>query len=152
MGIIALLTFSCENDNKNTFSIDSLKVGFVDTTKTVQDNEEVVENIRVVDRKQALFFMPSPEQKQELFKYYGYYNQYEMQIVFQNFSNLAKNTRSALQKVDIESEITYAEKFVFITQSDTFVVDMRVEKQIFGYILFDGINKPLIKYLSLIHI
>lgn len=142
--MILLMLFSCKNDSDELHSIDSLKIVIEDSSSVVKVDEELDE-ARIVADTQILFFMPSPEKKKDIVKFYGLYNQYEFQTVFSNFSNLANSVKSAMYSHDIKVEVTYATKFIFPIENDTLIYDLELEDQILGYILTDGKNMPLIK-------
>ena len=140
-----ILTFSCKNDNTKNGIIDSLKVDIIDTDDSLNIIDSESDKTRIIADTQVLFFMPSPQEKQKLIKFYGTYNQYEFQAIFNNFSILSKNIKKALQKQAITVEVTYAKKFIFLTTDDTLIYDLKLENQFMGYILADGVNTPLIR-------
>jgi hypothetical protein len=143
--LLSLFIVSCRDDNENQGVIDSIKVNIVDTFQIQNPNDIELEKTRIIVDTQVLFFMPSPKEKQELFKFYGTYNQYEFQTVFTNFSLLSRNVKSTLQPYGINVEVTYSTEFVFPMQDDTLVYNLELEGQFMGYILSDGQNMPLIK-------
>lgn len=140
-----LLTVSCRDDNENQGVVDSIKVDVVDTLKIQNPIDEEVKKTRIVTDTQVIFFMPSSKGKEELFKFYGTYNQYELQAIFTNFSLLSRNVKNTLQSYGIPVEVTYASEFIFPMEDDTLVYNLKLEGQYMGYILADGQNMPLIK-------
>ncbi len=140
-----LLTNCKEDSDENTLSTDSIKVNLSDTT--VVDTSGIVTDVdeRVIVDTQVVFFLPSPRERMQMIKFYGTYDQYDFQAVFNNFLNLSQVVRSALRARGIAVEITYAKRFVFPMQDDTLVYDLEKEDQMMGYILADGINMPMIK-------
>ncbi|MBN2890619.1 MAG: hypothetical protein JXL97_02015 [Bacteroidales bacterium] len=143
--VVFLFVASCGREDNAKNNIDSLKIELIDTSIVNNNLGDEYDKTRVVSDTQILFFMPSPKEKQELIKFYGTYNQYELQVVFSNFSNLSKNVKSALSQYGIKVEVTYATKFIFPMKDDTLVYDLKIENQIMGYVLADGVNNPLIK-------
>ncbi len=144
---IFLVLIGCKNDTEKevTENNNPEKISLSDTTTNIELESNQNEKTRVLTESQILFFMPSPKEKQELIKFYGYYNQYELQSVFSDFSSMAASTKSSAKRYKLKMEITYAKKFVFPLENDTIIYDLDAEKQIMGYILFDGTNEPLIK-------
>lgn len=141
----AISLYSCKSDKNLENNSDSLIVTIVDTlTVDTISNIDVVTERTITDTI-VLFFMPSPQERQELLKFYGTYSQYEFQAIFNNFTNLSRSVKNAMWSIGITVEVTYAKKFVFPMQTDTMTYDLENENQLFGYILSDGVNYPLIK-------
>ncbi len=151
MSIITLVLFAligCKsNSQEDLRSDDFTKIDLPDSTTTSKDSVANAEDDKILTifDKQIIFFMPSPEEKQELIKHYGYYIQYELQFVFTDFSKMVSKVKYAVKKHDLDIKVTYAKVFEFPLENDTVIYDLNTEKQIMGYILFDGKNKPLIK-------
>ncbi len=144
--VVFFLLSNCKEDtDDNRLSTDSIKVDLSDTT--VVDTSGIVTDIdeRVIVDTQVVFFLPSPRERMQMVKFYGTYDQYDFQAVFNNFLNLSQVVRSNLRSRGIPVEITYAKRFVFPMQDDTLVYDLEKEDQMMGYILADGINMPMIK-------
>jgi hypothetical protein len=148
--ILILIFSQCKKKQheQNTNINDSLKISINDSSYADSANSEDIigkEKEKIVTDTQVIFFLPSPQSRQELIKFYGTYNQYEFQNIFSNFIDLSRSVKYALKSKKIPVEITYAKRFVFPLDSDTLVYDLEQEDQIMGYILFDGVNPPLIK-------
>jgi hypothetical protein len=144
--IVVLLFYmvSCKEDNnEEQISTDSIKVNFVGNSDTDVEPANIEE--KVVRDTQVLFFLPSPRERVQMVKFYGTYDQYDFQAVFNNFLNLSQVVKSALKPRGIPVEVTYAKRFVFPMTDDTLIYDLEEENQIMGYILADGESMPLIK-------
>ncbi len=143
---IIFVLFACnDNSGDNNKNSDSINLNYNDSTYIKMSEGEQVEKTVFVDDTIILFFMPSKKKKQELIKYFGVYDQYELEIIFRNFENLYINTTKMIKNRDIKIDLSYAEKFIFLYENDTIIYDLEDENQYFGYILADGINMPLIK-------
>ncbi len=147
LGIVLIFISSCKPENTQEGNLDSLKVDISDTSfqDTINGDLTVENQVRTLLDTQILFFMPAPDERQNIINYYGSYNQYEFQNVFNNFMSLSRTVKNKLTGIDIPVEVTYAKQFVFPLDSDTIVYDLKIEDQIMGYILFDGVNQPLIR-------
>lgn len=144
---IFLTLLSCGNDNKN----DNKNAETIQETETISEakdsiNEttEITENVRIIADTLVIFFLPSPKERQKMILFYGTYNKYEFQTLFSDQINLYKIVKNALKKHNIKVETSFAERFLFPIQ-DTITYDLKIESQIIGFILFDGVNPPMIK-------
>jgi len=148
LGFVLLIHIaSCKQESSQSGNLDSLKVDISDTS--FQDTSNIgidgEDQVRTLLDTQILFFMPAPNERQNIINYYGSYNQYEFQNIFNNFVSLSRTVKTKMTGINIPVEVTYAKQFVFPLDSDTVVYDLKVEDQIMGYILFDGVNQPLIR-------
>lgn len=140
-----LIFFGCKNDENIEGYNDSLKVSIVDTFTVDTNSTETFSDERIVLDTQILFFMPSPSERQEIIKFYGTYDQYQFQSVFNNFVALSNTVKSAMKSQGITVEVTYAKMFIFPMADDTMSYSLELEGQILGFILSDGVNVPLIR-------
>jgi len=147
--IVFSLTVSCghsDPDGDNTPEDNfKIKVDSIAAKDSTNPDGAVDEDVRIISDTQVLFFMPSPAERRELINYYGAYNQYEYQTIFNSFIDLSKTVKSGLSGRGIKVEVTYAKKFIFPTEQDTIVYDLTLEDQVLGFIIADGINPPIIR-------
>lgn len=144
------LLYSCHgNKNKNTISIDSLKINIADDSNNIQENKQNVQVSKsklIVKDSCMIFFMPESKDRSDLIQFYGDYDSYYFQSIFNSFVEQYYKIKALLNNSRVKVSLSYSKEFDFpLSDKDTFVYNLQAENQFMGYILFDGINQPFIR-------
>lgn len=112
---------------------------------TVNNREPETQRIAYIKNKSLMFFRINSGEYQTLLLQTGDVASYDFKFLFERFDRAVSEFGKALRKYDIESDMLYEQKIIYVTDTGQFHFD-RVEKDmIMGQIFFDGKDSIIIE-------
>ncbi len=146
-----LILVSCNNSEEVKDygkTLDSMEMSI---SEKIEDEyletieEENTEKL-LVEQKCIIFFMPTKKEIKKIIEHYGTYNAYDFQQLFADFKALAKSIKSNVKSKGIHSELTTNAVIEIKTNNELFVYKREDTKDLIGVIIYNGYEKPTVKY------